>query len=291
MSQRRDRRSTRHFDDIPQVEQPVPGPSRLRELVPIKPVDMGRQSDRASGPVVKEVMNDVEEEEGDETWEKFTAEYYEVVEQLPLELHRNFALLQELDVQTQRHTTTLLNILREYVAARLKPPIPELLRHPFPLPDEAARNSLQVDIDNINDKSLDAGLVNPIRIDDQQPPSDTMPPPGVNLDKGAKPAETEHPSTSIANIPAESYLPQIGLIARDLIQGSDEKVGIAVAAYNSVDRHIRAIDLALQSQETNMIMGVRPDTQPSMAVENGILAEPIGHWWCDHCKPLKKKRK
>ncbi len=134
------------------------------------------------------------------------------------------------------HTTTLLNILREYVAARLKPPIPELLRHPFPLPDEAARNSLQVDIDNINDKSLDAGLVNPIRIDDQQPPSDTMPPPGVNLDKGAKPAETEHPSTSIANIPAESYLPQIGLMARDLIRGSDEKVGIAVAAYNSVGR-------------------------------------------------------
>ncbi len=40
-----------------------------------------------------------------------------------------------------------------------------------------------------------------------------------------------------------------------------------------VDRHIRAIDLALQSQETNMIMGVRPDTQPSMAVENGILGK------------------
>ncbi len=77
MSQRRDRRSTRHFDDIPQVEQPVPGPSRLRELVPIKPVDMGRQSDRDSGPVVMEVVNDVEEEEGDETWDNFTAEYYE----------------------------------------------------------------------------------------------------------------------------------------------------------------------------------------------------------------------
>ncbi len=31
--------------------------------------------------------------------------------------------------------------------------------------------------------------------------------------------------------------------------------------------------MALQSQETNMLMGVRPDTQPSMAVENGILAK------------------
>jgi hypothetical protein len=32
-----------------------------------------------------------------EAWQDFAAEHYEMVEQLPLELHRNFRLLRELD--------------------------------------------------------------------------------------------------------------------------------------------------------------------------------------------------
>jgi hypothetical protein len=32
-----------------------------------------------------------------EAWQEFAAEHYEIVEQLPLELHRNFRLLRELD--------------------------------------------------------------------------------------------------------------------------------------------------------------------------------------------------
>ena len=32
-----------------------------------------------------------------EAWQEFVADHYEMVEQLPLELHRNFRLLRELD--------------------------------------------------------------------------------------------------------------------------------------------------------------------------------------------------
>jgi hypothetical protein len=74
MSRRRDRRSTRHFDDIPpSVPVATPGPSRLREQVTVQ------QAETSEEPVVEngKLGNDEEEEEGDETWDNFTAEYYE----------------------------------------------------------------------------------------------------------------------------------------------------------------------------------------------------------------------
>ena len=40
---------------------------------------------------------DLEHEKDLEAWQDFAAEHYEIVEQLPLELHRNFRLLRELD--------------------------------------------------------------------------------------------------------------------------------------------------------------------------------------------------
>jgi hypothetical protein len=42
-----------------------------------------------------------------------------------------------------------------------------------------------------------------------------------------------------------------------------------------VDRHIRAIDSALESQQTNLVMGVRPDTHPSTVIgeHDGGLAK------------------
>ncbi len=75
MSRLRDRRSTRHFDDIPDaVEQSIPGPSKLRNQVPVQPQQSDRDSARVG--VVEDVGQD-EDEDGDETWDNFTAEYYE----------------------------------------------------------------------------------------------------------------------------------------------------------------------------------------------------------------------
>jgi hypothetical protein len=62
-------------------------------------------------PAEIEVKTDLQGEEGHvaggneeftleqqlEAWQEFAAEHYEMVEQLPLELHRNFRLLRELD--------------------------------------------------------------------------------------------------------------------------------------------------------------------------------------------------
>ena len=48
----------------------------------------------ADGQTKKEAFTD---EEKQDLWLDFAAERYEIVEQLPLELHRNFRLLRELD--------------------------------------------------------------------------------------------------------------------------------------------------------------------------------------------------
>jgi hypothetical protein len=47
-----------------------------------------------AGPVSLGVMD---QEKELEHWQDFTVEHYEMVEQLPLELHRNYRLLRELD--------------------------------------------------------------------------------------------------------------------------------------------------------------------------------------------------
>ncbi|CAO1635624.1 unnamed protein product [Parajaminaea phylloscopi] len=58
---------------------------------------------------VKQVAEDVDEESMKEhkLFQGWKDEYFEIVEQLPLELHRSFALLRELDVQVNGHLATI----------------------------------------------------------------------------------------------------------------------------------------------------------------------------------------
>jgi hypothetical protein len=56
-----------------------------------------------SGPVLASEggaigqLEDIDPEKELEAWQEFAVDHYEVVEQLPLELHRNYRLLRELD--------------------------------------------------------------------------------------------------------------------------------------------------------------------------------------------------
>jgi len=81
-------------------------------------------------------------------------------------------------------------------------------------------------------------------------------------------------------------LPEIARLAREMVKNGEEKVAVAQGAYNSVsptspfliriyakyqiDRHIRALDSALSAQEASILLGLRPSTLPSTAVENGL---------------------
>lgn len=53
-------------------------------------------ADDATGPVTT-VVEPMDPEKQLEHWQDFAVDHYEMVEQLPLELHRNYRLLRELD--------------------------------------------------------------------------------------------------------------------------------------------------------------------------------------------------
>lgn len=97
---KRARRSTRAISSI--SEQPEAGPSRsVNDELPSK-LDRGKGKAKATITQAQEKQGKQSEGEKDtveelEAWQDFAADHYETVEQLPLELHRNFRLLRELD--------------------------------------------------------------------------------------------------------------------------------------------------------------------------------------------------
>ncbi|KAH8983586.1 hypothetical protein EDB86DRAFT_2966390 [Lactarius hatsudake] len=50
----------------------------------------------------------------------------------------------------------------------------------------------------------------------------------------------------------------------EVVRGSQEKVGLAQAAYDSVDRHIRQLDQSIREQEMSISFGLRQGTHPSL---------------------------
>ncbi|KAJ9125115.1 hypothetical protein QFC22_000068 [Naganishia vaughanmartiniae] len=389
----------------------------------------------------EESQKDDDEEEEDPVWQEFSQEYYEVypvlilralvvVEQLPLEIHRNFALLRELDDQTQRQTGQLLEIIRKYVAQRLPLPVPERLQDPLPIlqsdtatpntvtapcqegeavaqdehtstgnggpapqanaqpmdadamhqdpraEDEKSGEASTIQTPDVNlhqtqkgpgseeksetlksqpvreveqaslsgdqhgtegdcreapldrkespEASMDAGTVmgdaasatsipvlasgdvppaipdsttngthaKPNGIDnhstesvpptatvDQQPTSiDANPPPTPPPTNGTHQMQllkTRHAQMYAHDlVPAmasRALLPEIGKLAREMLRSADEKVGIAMGTYNTVDRHIRSLDAALQAQQAALNLGIRQDTLPSTAITGATI--------------------
>jgi hypothetical protein len=55
-----------------------------------------------------------------------------------------------------------------------------------------------------------------------------------------------------------------------LSESSIHPFSTRINAEGQIDRHIRALDSALSAQEASILLGLRPSTLPSTAVENGL---------------------
>jgi len=55
-------------------------------------------------------------------------------------------------------------------------------------------------------------------------------------------------------------LSHIAWLSEEVLRASEEKVNLAQAAYDSVDRHIRLLDQSIKEQEASISLGVRPGT-------------------------------
>lgn len=87
-------------------------------------------------------------------------------------------------------------------------------------------------------------------------------------------ASTSHRTSTKASRLA--LLNAISQASADALRASDEKVGLAVAAYDWVDRHIRRLDSDLQKSENSLLLGLRAGTEASRGLQDalGVTQKP-----------------
>ncbi|WVQ71955.1 hypothetical protein IAR50_001497 [Cryptococcus sp. DSM 104548] len=315
-----------------------------------------------------------------EAWQEFAADHYETVEQLPLELHRNFRLLRELDEGALVQLGTLQDSIRQYIRGRVaieQPEAREKLQdgqektlpqanepgaeireaaetrpeethltaqgngpeseasqpkepgqnggedgldvemtelsvtgadsvggvdnhaegaHPDP-PDPASQaadipkdtDAPHVSASESNLEGLKNALIGPSEravglvgegatldgLQIHEGSTKAVEAPGGSVSSSSQPqpetSAAASQQTSFQRPPGpHSLLPEIARLSRELVRTSDEKVAVAIGAYNAIDRHIRALDSALTAQEASILLGLRPSTLPSNAIDHTL---------------------
>ncbi|WWD19131.1 hypothetical protein CI109_103589 [Kwoniella shandongensis] len=261
-----------------------------------------------------------------EAWQDFAADHYEMVEQLPLELHRNFRLLRELDDGSLIQMEKLHALVRSYAKQRLA--LADALNPPSST-DQPEAPKPDVDVEMVPEKPLSPASTaehSPVEDPTQQTPGVPIPDgaggllvsdaPATDTQEASDTARLEFPSSSaekqetgdvatnaadvavtisppapppandkhtplaaaasseivIKARPDGPYktLPEIARLAREIVRTGEEKVAVAVGAYNAIDRHIRALDSALTAQEASILLGLRPSTLPSSNVDSTL---------------------
>ncbi|RPD65815.1 hypothetical protein L226DRAFT_529956 [Lentinus tigrinus ALCF2SS1-7] len=223
-----------------------------------------------------------------EIWDVFKEEQYEVLEQLPLSLHRAFTLIHELDEQAQDHIQNLTPAILKYVSLRRS--LAEVNKKPDgPSAGEAVHNgeAAQVPVDapessadvepqtshlngNGNGK-LSIGSVG----SSLSPPPTSTPGPASTRSR-----TTPAPSRSLATLVKDSdstrdLLVGIAQSAEEVSRASNEKYYLARHVYDLIDRYIRDLDRAIKEQEASISLGLRPGTHPaSIILPEVVMPKP-----------------
>ncbi|THV08083.1 hypothetical protein K435DRAFT_959532 [Dendrothele bispora CBS 962.96] len=196
-----------------------------------------------------------------EIWDAIREEQFEAVEQLPLHLHRQYALMRELDEQVQNHMASLLPTLMKYIAKRRQ--LHEETCKPHP--------SGGAPVDTTSEASS-SGAMEPVV---QAPAAST-----------SGPSSSQRTSSTPMSIPLErtkvpettmGMLSHIAWLSEESVHASQEKVYLAQAAQDSIDRQIRLIDQAIKEQEMAISLGVRPGTQLAPIILPEAVV-PVSRW-------------
>ncbi|KAG6878755.1 hypothetical protein C0993_008054 [Termitomyces sp. T159_Od127] len=203
-----------------------------------------------------------------EVWESFKDEHVEAIEQVPLTLHRQYALIHELDQQVTgailpsnwwpthlmcltARSASLLPLLLQYIKKRKE------MEFTF---TQCATSTGGVEPKEERSKSPGFNTCQSIEAHDVPQRITT---PSVLPSKLFKPAAT-----------TREMLSQIACIADELLRAAEEKVNVAQAAYDSVDRHVRLLYQAIKDQEALITLGARPGH-----LEPGNMSKlTVGRW-------------
>ncbi|CCM06380.1 uncharacterized protein FIBRA_08639 [Fibroporia radiculosa] len=184
-----------------------------------------------------------------EIWDGFKEENYEILEQLPLSLHRSFTLMLELDQQVHSHESILLLSLKKYIILR------KALVERF----EAVNGDGTNEVVERGTSARDTLF---------QSASENLSPASVISGEETSRQSSARPSPELHKLPGPSrqLLTLIAQSSEEIVRATNEKVNVALFAYNLVDRYIRDLDRAIKEQETSISLGLRPGTHPASII-------------------------
>ncbi|TRM59478.1 hypothetical protein BD626DRAFT_508442 [Schizophyllum amplum] len=227
------------------------------------PQSLNGEASRGGSPMnVDEGQSKEEKEQA--MWDAFREEYFETIEQMPLHLQRHFTLMKELEQQAQSHQEDLLPMLRQYIARRH-----ELAGVPNPSPvqvetvtESQSNGNIATELAGTLKRSISRPpLVNgtssfhlpmtPVR----RLTADALSTPRTPNPFGIPPERAKTPQTT------KQMLSHLAWLSEEIVRASEEKVNIAQAAYDSVERHIHIIEQAIKEQEESITLGLRPGTR------------------------------
>ncbi|KAF9239622.1 hypothetical protein BU15DRAFT_46599 [Melanogaster broomeanus] len=196
-----------------------------------------------------------------DVWESFKEEHHEVLEQLPLSLHRQFKLMRELDTQNDALHAEILSSVRRYVDLRKS--LAPLNSQEVIAQRTVGSSSMPMDVDQID--ADQAGHASPSGM-----PVHSIEPAQTETVNGNARSTSSTPSfghtpgmASFQAKPGETtciLLQHISQTSEEAIRSAEEKVSIAQTAYETVDRHIRLLDQAIKEQQAAISLGMRPGT-------------------------------
>ncbi|KAG6820777.1 hypothetical protein H0H93_011542 [Arthromyces matolae] len=209
-------------------------------------------------------------EKEQEVWESFKDEHVETIEQVPLTLHRQYALAYELDQQLHGSSlfistsATSISPLSIACTASL---FPLLLQY------DSSRKQQRYRAGGSSDTEASASRHDPPSYSQSVKERDIYQQISRNLTLHLPP----HLSKSV--VTTRKMMSRFAGFAGELIRASEEKVNITQASCDSVGRHVRVVQQAIKDQKALITLGARPGH-----LEPGNLSElTVGRW----IKPIR----
>ncbi|RXW13025.1 hypothetical protein EST38_g12828 [Candolleomyces aberdarensis] len=163
-------------------------------------VDVVEDVDSDASQSLDEDKDQAEKER--EVWDAVREERYEIVEQLPLTIHRQLSLLHQLDEQSQNYSTTLMPMLKNYISLRKK-----------------IASADPADTETSQEAAATASVFPPMLSSQPAKPMASMP---VPIER------TKKPETS------REHLSYIAWLSEEILRASQEKVNLAQATYLAI---------------------------------------------------------
>lgn len=209
-------------------EPPTPGRSRPEDTAPAKPKPTEQPEELSEEAKTLQQA----EKEAEDLRSRWTEEYFEIVEQLPLEMHRTFALMRELEGQMHARVNAMTSNIVSYRDARLD--MQRLIESPFSHSGEVREGSgSEHELETLLGGSQEREGV---------------------MDKATR----------------QELLRSISQAATESVKAAEEKMGLAATAYNWIDRHIRRLDSDIAKLESSILLGLRTGTEESRGAREAL---------------------